>query len=317
MESEERAGRLPNVVAIVLNWNGCADTIRCVESLQKVVYAILSIVIVDNGSSDGSVEKLSKHFPELLILPLQRNGGYGAGNNAGIRYALDHGADYVLILNNDTVVSPHFLMPLVETLEARKNLGVVTGRVHYLSHQEQLFSGAGRISRLLCTGLNKGGLFSRSQKPDEGRDINYICGVMLLVKRPVFEQVGFFDEKYFMYFEDLEFSQRVCRQFTMRYVPTSLLYHKSGGGKGWRSYTETYLYYHTRNRFLAFENESLLYRGYVSLFSVAVSVGKSFFILMNIVKDSPRARRQLVSLWRGLRDGVMLYLSGTMQESER
>lgn len=313
MDSEERARQRPHVVAIILNWNGWEDTIRCVESLQRIEYSPFTIVMVDNGSTDASVEKLSKRFPEVLLLPLRVNGGYAAGNNAGVRYALNHGADYVLILNNDTVVSPDFLSPLVEASEQRKNVGVVTGRVHYFSHRHQLFSGAGKISRILCTGMNKGGLFSFSQKPEEGRDIDYVCGVLLLVKRAAFERTGLFDEKYFMYFEDLEFSYRVRQQFVIRYVPTSLVYHKSGGGKGWRSYTETYLYYHTRNRFMAFENEPAIYRAYVAAFSLAVSAGKSFFILLNFAKDSRRARRQLLSLWKGFRDGVLLYLSRKMQ----
>ena len=297
------------MVAVILNWNGWEDTIKCVESLQKVTYSHVTIVLVDNGSTDGSVERLSKRFPEVQLLSLPNNRGYAAGNNAGIRYALNHGADYVLVLNNDTVVNPDFLSPLVEVSELRQDVGIVTGRVHYLSHREELFSGAGKISWALCTGMNKGGFFTFSRRPEEERDIDYVCGVLLLVKRAVFEQSGFFDEKYFMYFEDLEFSRRINHRFSLRYVPASLIYHKSGGGKGWRFYTETYLFYHTRNRFLVFENESVMYRLYVTAFSFVVSACKSFFVSLNFVNDPQRARRQFFSLWKGFRDGVLLYLT--------
>ena len=306
----------PRVVAVVLNWNGWEDTIKCIGSLQKVDYPSLTTIIVDNNSSDGSADKISEQFPSLTLLRQHLNGGYAAGNNAGIRFALDNGAAYVLILNNDTVVDPGFLAPLVAASERMPDVGVVTGRVQYLSHPEQLFSGAGKISRLLCTGMNKGGLFPSSQRSAEERGIDYVCGVMLLVKRSVFEHCGLLDEKYFMYFEDLEFSLRISRRFKIRYIPQSVIYHRSGGGKGWRTYSEKYLYFHTRNRFMVFQEESTLYRMYVALFSAILCVAKSIVIMQNIPGEPVRARRQLVALWKGFGDGLLLFLhrrSGDVQ----
>ncbi|MCX6136210.1 MAG: hypothetical protein NTV54_01770 [Ignavibacteriales bacterium] len=130
----------------------------------------------------------------------------------------------------------------------------------------------------------------------------------MLVRSKVFRDVGLLDEKYFMYHEDLEFSQRVLKSFEMAYIPDAVAYHKSGGGKGWRNYTELYLYYHTRNRFWVFENSSWMYKLYVAMFTTINSLAKSILIVQNIGDPARKARKQLKALWAGWWDGLCVFL---------
>ena len=292
-------------MAVVLNYNGYDDTVKCIRSLEKVSYANLKLLLVDNGSPDGSGERLKEEFSQIPIIHLKENTGYAAGNNAGIRYALEQGSDYVIVINNDVIVDSEFLEPMVNVAEKQTDVGIVTCKVFYQSVPHEIFSAAGRMNWLLCTGVNKGSHLKSFQKTDEQCFTDFACGVLLLMRATMLQTVGLFDEKYFMYFEDVEFSRRILRSYKIVYTPKGVAYHKSGGGKGWRSYTELYLYYHTRNRFWAFRDDSLFYRMYVFLFSLMNVLLKSFFILFNLMSNRYQMIRQWRSLWRGFVDGSL------------
>jgi len=297
----------PSVAVIVLNYNNYEDTVECVRSVEAVRYANCSIVIVDNASPDGSGPMLRQAFPGHTVILSDRNGGYAAGNNIGTRYALEHNADYVMILNNDATVTPDILDHLVGYAERHPEVGLLNARVYFPGTTE-LFSAAGRFNKLLCTGQNKGAISIEKNETEELKETDYACGVLMLVRSQVFRDVGLMEEKYFMYHEDLEFSQRVLKAYKMVYIPGAIAYHKSGGGKGWRNYTELYLYYHTRNRFWVFEHASCPYKLYVALFTTVNSLAKSVLILQNIGDPAGKAGKQMKALWRGWRDGLRVYL---------
>ncbi|MGC2064129.1 MAG: glycosyltransferase, partial [Thermodesulfovibrionales bacterium] len=104
----------PHVGIIVLNWNGCADTIDCIESIKKIGYPHYSLIIVDNGSTDGSETIIRKQFPEITVLQTGNNLGFAGGINAGLKHGLEKGMDYLLALNNDTVIDPEAVGELVK-----------------------------------------------------------------------------------------------------------------------------------------------------------------------------------------------------------
>ncbi|MGE5313838.1 MAG: glycosyltransferase family 2 protein [Acidobacteriota bacterium] len=295
------------VAVIVLNYNGYDDTIECVRSLEAMRYPNFSIIIVDNASPDGSGPKLQQAFPQHTVILSERNGGYAAGNNIGVRCALEENADYVLIINNDATVTPDLLDHLVDYAERHPEAGVLNARVYFPGTTE-LFSAAGRFNKLLCTGQNKGAVSIDQKETNELKETDYACGVLLLVRASVFRDVGLMDERYFMYFEDQEFSQRVLTKFKIVYIPEAVAYHKSGGGKGWKNYTELYLYYHTRNRFWVFEHASPLYKLYVALFTTVNSIAKTILMLQNMGEPGSKAVRQLKALWRGWRDGIIVFI---------
>ena len=296
----------PFVYAVVLNYNGTEDTRECVSSLQQSGYPRLEIVIVDNASPDGSAEVITRSFPDLPLLRQATNGGYAAGNNAGIRYVLARNADFILVINNDVVVEKGFLEPMVNMLRRDSGIGVVNAKVFYQSAPQEIFSAVGEFSRWLCTGLNKGRDAEACRSTTLECDVDYVCGVLLLIRREVFETIGLLDERFFMYFEDVEFSQRVRTQYRLAYTARSVAFHKSGGGKGWRAYTELYLYYHTRNRLWVFRNETWPYRVYVALFTLATALAKAAIIFLNCV-DNPR---KMLKQWEALYDGIIDGLIG-------
>jgi GT2 family glycosyltransferase len=300
----DKRNQYPSVTAVVLNYNGCEDTIRCLSSLKEVKFPNLKIVIVDNGSVDESVQKFEKAFSSIPLLRRVVNAGYAAGNNAGIKYALDHNADYILIINNDATVEPDFLNHLVEYAEKNPKVGVLNARVFFPGANE-IFSAAGRFNKFLCTGQNKGGMRVKKNETEIIKKVDYVCGVLMLIRSEVFRNVGLLDEKYFMYFEDLEFSRRVLKKYEMAYIPQSIAYHKSGGGKGWHSYTPLYLYYHTRNRILVFQEDMFLYRVYVWIFTLINSIAKSAVILLKLIDGPRRTKDQLKALWQGFIDGSL------------
>src|SRR5699024_6413658 len=114
----------PDVFIIVLNWNGWKDTNECIRSLEKLDYPNFHIIVVDNASTDDSVNKIQVQYPGVFILRTAENKGYAGGNNEGIRYAMANGADYIWILNNDTVVELGALWPLVEKMEKNSKIGI-------------------------------------------------------------------------------------------------------------------------------------------------------------------------------------------------
>jgi len=291
-------------MAVVLNYRGYEDTVKCIQSLQNATYSNLGIIIVDNGSPDGSGNKLKNAFLDVPIILLKENTGYAAGNNAGIRFALEQKAEYVLVINNDVIVDPAFLEPMVEIAEKQSDVGIVTCKVFFQSSRDEIFSGAGKMNWWLCTGVNKGNHLKFLQRHDDQCYTDFACGVLMLMRKNVLETKGLFDERYFMYFEDIEYSRRILQQYKIVYTPSGVAYHKSGGGKGWRSYTELYLYYHTRNRIWAFRNDPLLYRLYVLIFSFVNVILKTLILTCNMRRDYRKMIRQMRSLWNGFRDGL-------------
>ena len=137
----------PSVALILLNWNNSAETLQCLESLKQVVYGSLSIIVVDNGSSDDSLLKLERYREELplTILKNKDNLGFAAGNNTGIQYALTKGAQYILLLNNDTTVAPDFLPELVKDLEEHKDVGIVGPAIYFSQSPKLLWFNGGQF----------------------------------------------------------------------------------------------------------------------------------------------------------------------------
>ena len=113
MTNENTHYSLPKVAVIILNWNGKEDTLECLASVKKLDYSNYEIVLVDNGSVDDSVDAISKQYPDMTLLQTGENLGYAGGNNVGIRWALEQGADYILLLNNDTIVAADLLSAFI------------------------------------------------------------------------------------------------------------------------------------------------------------------------------------------------------------
>lgn len=206
------------VYVIVLNWNGWRDTSVCLSSLENLDYPNYEMVVVDNGSTDHSVEEIRKAYPQITLLETGRNLGFAGGNNVGIRYALERGADYIWLLNNDTVVDPNALTAMVEIAESDPKIGAVGSVLYYMNQPEKVQAwGGGRIS--LITG--------RSRHLLSPGELHYITGASLLLRTEALEQVGLLDEGFFMYWEDADLSFRLRQKgWAVAVAPDSRVLHK-------------------------------------------------------------------------------------------
>ncbi|MEM2293767.1 MAG: glycosyltransferase family 2 protein [Candidatus Bathyarchaeia archaeon] len=238
----------PKVGIIVLNWNGWQDTIECVESLQRLTYPNYQIIVVDNGSTDESVARIREAFPDLTLIEIKENLGYAGGNNLGIEYALDQGAEYVLILNNDVTVEPDTLTVMIEVAK-EANAHIVGALVKDSTGRKVLFARSAFPNMLLFSEHQQRALSQKWWLSDrvDGSAV-LLCRDLLLERK---QCCGYFlDESLFLYCEEIELALW-CRKNSKRTVITgeAIVYHKlskSTGGKG----KPIQFYYLTRNRLL-------------------------------------------------------------------
>lgn len=196
------------IYIVVLQYNNSHDTVKCLESVAQLDYPDFEVVVVDNNSrkeEQDRIREFLKSFPILnaKYLLLNTNTGYAGGNNLGIRHALEHGADYVLILNPDTEVEKNLLTKLVSKAESDKKTGIVGPVV------DESFDKAQDKGHKKIFGGRVQWLKPELQHISKPGSAGFLTGACILVKREVFEVVGFFDERYFLYFEDADFCMRV------------------------------------------------------------------------------------------------------------
>lgn len=192
----------PKVFIIILNYNGVDFLKKTLTSVLQVDYPNLEIVLVDNNSRDGSFEDARRIFPKIVCIKNSENLGFSAGNNIGIEYALERGADYILLLNYDTQVKKDFLTPLVDMLEKDKKIGIASPIILESETPNVWFSG-GKIDWLkMKTEHLKNNLKENYFHSD------YITGCAMIIRKEVFKEIGLLDEDYFLYWEDADFSVR-------------------------------------------------------------------------------------------------------------
>lgn len=249
--SVEAVAMDPNVTVVVLNWRFAKDTIECVQSLQTILYRRFEIVIVDNASADGSAAVLRAAFPEMTVIENSENLGYAGGNNVGIRYALERGADYVLLLNNDTVVSPTLLQDLVAAAESDRGIGIVGPKIYDYHDPTTIWFTGAMID--WWTGASPHiGLGERDHGQYNQRvAVDRLTGCAMMVRRDVFERVGLFDPEYFLYYEDVDFCVRAAKAGYQLYcIQTTKVWHKVSSSTGANEKSALHAYYQTRNRLL-------------------------------------------------------------------
>lgn len=218
-----------SVYIIVLNYKNLEDTIACLASLRKITYNKYRIVVVDNDSRDGSYEYLKEQETDCCILQSGENRGYAAGNNIGIRYALEQGADYVCILNNDVEAEPDFLTKLVRYMESAPEVGM-TGPVVYEFGERDKIQSAG-FSICVGRGSTEPLLQGKTKtviNPDKKVEFcDGLSGTCLLVKREVLEKAGLIPETYFLFFEEMEWCLHIQKNgYKLATVLTAAVYHK-------------------------------------------------------------------------------------------
>lgn len=226
MVDNMRGQKDPQVAILVLNWNNYSDTHKCLQSLQELTYSNTRIILVDNGSDDGSREKLQAAYPGLTMLVSEQNLGFAGGNNIGLREILEEDIPYTLLLNNDTELSqPDFLESILNEIESDEDICAVGPKVlRPDGSPDQVILPYPFLGNTL---LNTLGLYR--QKLDRRQAVDSLIGCCVLVRMEAVRRVGLLDENYFMYVEETEWFYRMRKAgWQVIYLPVDSVIHKGG-----------------------------------------------------------------------------------------
>jgi GT2 family glycosyltransferase len=215
---------------VLLNWNGWRDTVECLTTLKSLDASNYRMLVVDNGSGDDSLAQLRSAFQDLAILESPVNLGFAAGCNLGLRHCLQHGAEYIWLLNNDTKADPQSLRAMVEKLESDPNTGAVGSAIYSMARTEKLLVwGGGHVDCCLGRALH----FDKRVSDER---VQYLTGASLLLRRSAIEKVGLLDEQFFMYWEDADYCFRLRKAgWRLAVAGESRIWHKEQGSVGKRS----------------------------------------------------------------------------------
>ncbi len=231
---------------IIVNYNTLKDILNCLESLKKAGY-INFVTVVDNNSSDSSLVKIAVDFPQVKIIPLKKNLGFAGGNNHAISLLLKQGFKFFLLLNPDTIINSDTINFLLEVITKDTKIGVVGPKI--FSADGKIWSGGGKIDSVRFSGGLIGFGQDDSSQYNFIREVDFISGTAMLIRKEVFQQIGLFEEKYFLYYEDVEFCYRAKKEgFKIIYVPTATVIHQ--GSVSLKKNSPLHQYYMARNHFL-------------------------------------------------------------------
>ena len=209
----------------VLNWNGMGVLNECLSSLNKISYQNSKIIVIDNGSKDDSVNFISKTFPKVKILELNQNYGFAEGNNIGFN-SIDK-AEYSIFINNDTIVDPGFVEPLINSLEADKKIMQVSPKIFYNHHKDTIWYAGGKVNLSFGYIKHKGIRKKDSQIFSIQSKTDYATGCCICMRSNDFDEIGRFDNSFPMYCEDVDLSLRFKDiGGKVYYVPDSKIWHK-------------------------------------------------------------------------------------------
>jgi hypothetical protein len=244
----------PFVGIVILTWNQKDDTLECLESVFEMDYPNFKVLVIDNGSEDGTSKAIQSQFPEVEMIINDVNIGVPAADNQGFRHFLKRDADYVLILNNDTILDQAFLRELVRVAEESSDIGMTVPKIYYHGEDNLLWSAGAEWRRFPPRVAIIG--FRKQDSPAYNTqcDLDYATGCATLISRQALKKVGLFDPVYFMYQEDYDYSERLREaNYRIVYVPTAIMWHKvsasveEGSREKWFRWSRSLVRYYQRH----------------------------------------------------------------------
>ena len=217
------------VAIILVNWNSFDVTNDCILSIKKTVFPFYSIIVVDNGSTDGSADRLATLYPEMVFICSATNLGFTGGNNLGFRYSIENGFEYSILLNNDTFVEPDFLIHLVKYMDENPTVGIIQPRIHFNHNREKLWNGGSFYNKWLGYFYTSG--FNRLPGPKylTIKNVDWVTGCAFFTRNSILKQTGLLADNMFIYSEDVDLSLRIAALgYKLVYYPTSVIYHIAG-----------------------------------------------------------------------------------------
>jgi GT2 family glycosyltransferase len=299
------------VAIILVNWNSFAVTNDCIHSLKAMQYPSYKIIVVDNGSADGSGDALEQAHPGIILIRLGSNMGFTGGNNAGFRYALQNGFDFSIMLNNDTFVEPDFLSHLVSFMDANPGTGAIQPRIFFNHNRQLLWNGGSYYNKLIGLAYTVGHNKPSAPSYENLKQVDWITGCAFFIRNSVLESTGLLAENMFIYSEDVDLSFRIKQLgYSLIYQPLSVIYHIAGmsnrsKSKGKEGYVNPIVHYlNQRNRIWVIKK-------YTPWYCVPTVIAFNFFyITMVMGYFAARGRfTKFRSVSKAVRDG----LTGSIQ----
>jgi GT2 family glycosyltransferase len=289
----------PSVHAVVVNWNGAEVLRPCLRTLFDSRYPRLSVLVVDNASTDGSQELVRSEFPEARLIANAENEGFAAGANAGIERVIADGGDYVLLMNNDTEIDPDAVARLVAAAQGNSQAAFVGPLIYYHDRPDIVWSAGGRVS-YWSGDIRHLGIRARDTGQFEGvRRVDYVTGCAVLVATRALQDIGYMDTGYFMYNEDTDWCVRATeRGYAVLLAPGAKVWHKvsmsSGGGL-----TAFKIYHRFLSTFRFFSRHA---RPYHWIGIVPATVARATgFVFAELLRGRPE---NALAVFRGARDSV-------------
>ena len=248
--------KAPKVYVVTLNYNGLDWLKDCLDSISNLNYTNFNVLLVDNGSADNSIKFVKENYDDIEILENKSNLGYSEGFNRGINYAIKNDAEYILIMNNDTVIDKDALTQLVKTATTDSKIGFVSGKVYYHS-KPNTFQTVGRLSDPhTIVGPHVGSYEEDIGQYDKIKDYDFIDDVFMLVSTDTIKETGAYDKDFFLQYEETDWCIRVRKAgYRIVYVPEAKIWHKgtltSGG-----TYSPINTFYNARNRTIFMKKNS-------------------------------------------------------------
>ena len=218
----------PKVTVVIINWNGKAYLDRCLASVANQTYDNYNVILVDNGSTDGSAQFVKTNYPRVEVIALNRNYEFAGANNIGIKKALSDGAEFIALLNNDTKADKEWLLELAKAIEQDDRIGICASKMLRMD-DPRIIDSAGHVFKDDIPHDRGHGEVDNGQY-DGQLGVLGGCAGASLYRKEMFEEIGLFDESYGIYYEDAELSWRSNRRgWKARFVPKSIVYHVRGG----------------------------------------------------------------------------------------
>ena len=295
---------------IIVNWNSYDLTHDTLVSLSNTTYTNYNIIVVDNCSEDGSGEKLKENFSNIILLQSTKNNGFTGGNNIGMQYAIEHGYENVLLLNNDVAVAPNFIEPLLQKLASHENIAAVQPLIYFHHNHELIWNAGSKYNALL--GIPRTPQYNKKdigqQEIKKQKQIDWITGCAIMLKTKALQKVGLFRESFFIYYEDVDLSFRLkAAGYELAYEPSSVIYHIAGmSHKSKEKTKEGYIspkvhYLNARNRIWVLKKYTYtLAIPFVVLYQIFYFFGIGFYFIF-------RRRWAKLEAWnKGIWDGLFM-----------
>jgi len=291
------------VFAITLNWNGKQWLEDCLSSILALDYPDFEVVMVDNGSTDGSVELVRQKFPSVHVVENGSNLGYARGFNAGLEYAAARGAEYFLIMNNDTVIDRDALAALVEAAQSLPKAGFVTGKVYFYDEPDRLQTVGKKEDPIVWNGDHIGWLEKDVGQYETVEERAFLDDVMTLVDRRLYDEIGGYDPQFFLQAEEFDWQARAKKRgWRFYYTPKAKIWHRvsmSMGGAG----NPIGRYFDTRSRMVVMARYLGLPRFLRYYFHTFFQVSNS--LLRGLVQMDGKKIRPRLAMWLGFCAGTL------------